>query len=145
LNQKSSRGAAPCHLSIDGSGRVLCVANYSGGSVVSLPIQSDGSLGEPSAFFQHEGSGPNPQRQGEPHAHSVTLDAQSRFALACDLGLDKILTYQIDAAQQKLSAPQVLEARSRPGSGPRHFAFHPQNSIRLQHQRVGFFRHRVAI
>ena len=124
LNQQSSRGEGPCHVAVDPGGHLLTVANYSGGSIASLPIQADGRLGAATAFFQHEGSSVNPQRQREPHAHSVAIDLAGRFALACDLGLDKIISYPLDGSRAQL-APQVLEASTRPGAGPRHFAFHP--------------------
>jgi 6-phosphogluconolactonase len=127
LNQQSSRGAGPCHVAVDSGGRLLTVANYGGGSIASLPIAEDGRLGEATAFFQHEGSSVNPQRQGEPHAHSVCFDTASRFALACDLGLDKILIYEVDAGQRRLTPSQVLGATTHPGAGPRHFDFHPSN------------------
>ena len=61
LNRVSSRGADPCHLSIDKSGKWLFVANYSGGSIAAFLVQDDGKLGESSAFFQHTGSGAKPR------------------------------------------------------------------------------------
>ena len=128
LNQQSSRGEGPCHVAVDPGGHVVTVANYGGGNIASLPIQADGRLGPASAFFQHQGSSVNAQRQSEPHAHSVAIDIEGHFALACDLGLDKILTYPIDVDGSRARlAPQVLAASTRPGAGPRHFAFHPSN------------------
>src|SRR3954466_1145955 len=47
LNTVRSGGAGPTFLSVHPSGRFLLVANYFGGSVAVLPIQSDGRLGEP--------------------------------------------------------------------------------------------------
>jgi 6-phosphogluconolactonase len=123
LNQQPSGGAGPCHISIDPTGRNALVANYAGGSVASLPIEADGKLKEASAFIQHTGSSVNPQRQKEPHAHSINLSADNRFALVADLGLDKVFVYKFDPEKGTLSAggAGVVPA----GSGPRHFAFHP--------------------
>ena len=42
LNQQSSKGGAPCHLVVDATGRNVLVANYTGGSVVSLPGGANG-------------------------------------------------------------------------------------------------------
>ncbi len=70
LNRQSSKGPGPCHLSVDATGRVVVAANYSGGSVVALPVQDGGRLGEATAFIQHEGSSVH-SRQKEPHAHSI--------------------------------------------------------------------------
>ena len=56
LNQQSSKGGAPCHLVMDATGRNVLVANYTGGSVVSLPVSRKGRLRKVSSFIQHEGS-----------------------------------------------------------------------------------------
>ncbi|MDF2441411.1 MAG: 6-phosphogluconolactonase [Abditibacteriota bacterium] len=127
LNQQSSRGSGPCHVAVDATGRLLTVANYGGGSIASLPIKADGSLDEAASFFQHTGSSVNPQRQKEPHAHSVTMDPANRFAFACDLGLDKILIHRLDAPKGQLIPNDVPFATVHPGAGPRHFAFHPSS------------------
>ena len=60
-----------------------------------------------------------------PHAHSINLDPANRFAFAADLGLDKVLVYKFDSAQGTLAANEPAGADVPPGSGPRHFAFHP--------------------
>jgi len=125
LNQQPSRGSAPCHLVVDRAGNNLLLANYGGGSVASFPVGPDGRLGESTGFVQHSGSGVNPQRQKEPHAHSINLDAANRFAVAADLGLDKVLVYRFDAAKGTLSPNEPPSASVKAGSGPRHFAFHP--------------------
>jgi len=125
LNQQSSRGAGPCHLIVDKQGKNVLVANYGGGSVVVLPIRPDGRLGPATAFIQHQGSSVNPQRQKEPHAHSMNLDAANRFAFAADLGLDKVLIYRFDPAKGSLAPNDPVSVSVAPGSGPRHFAFHP--------------------
>ena len=123
LNQESSGGPGPCHVSIDKTGRNLLAANYSGGSVCVLPIKEDGHLGPATTFIQHKGTGPNAKRQEGPHAHSINLDASNRYAFAADLGLDKVFIYEFDPAKGTL-APHG-EGTLAPGAGPRHFAFHP--------------------
>jgi 6-phosphogluconolactonase len=125
LNQQSSGGQGPCHVSIDKTGRNALVANYAGGSIACLPIEEDGKLKEPSATIQHQGSSINPQRQKEPHAHSINLSPDNRLALVADLGLDKVLIYDFDAAKGSLTPHDPPFAKTQPGAGPRHFAFHP--------------------
>ena len=125
LNRQSSGGAGPCHLAVDQTGKCLLVANYGSGSIAALPIQADGALGEPGAVIQHQGSSVNPQRQAGPHAHFITPDPANRFALACDLGLDQVLVYRLDPAKASLAANDPPFAAVKPGSGPRHLAFHP--------------------
>ncbi len=79
----------------------------------------------PVSFIQHKGSSVNVQRQQGPHGHSINIDAGNRFAVAADLGLDKLLTYRVDVLKASLTAHPQGGAVVAPGSGPRHFAFHP--------------------
>jgi 6-phosphogluconolactonase len=125
LNQQSSEGAGPAHLIVDKDGRNVLVANYTGGSVAVLPLEKNGRLKSASAFVQHTGSSVNPERQKEPHAHSINLDAANRFAYVADLGLDKILIYRFDPGKGLLTLNEPPSASVKPGAGPRHFALHP--------------------
>ena len=125
LNQQASGGEGPCHLSVDKAGRCLLVANYGSGSIAALPIQADGELAAASAIVQHQGSSINPERQAGPHAHFITTDPANRFALACDLGLDKVLVYRFDPAQGALVPNNPPSAPVQPGLGPRHLVFSP--------------------
>lgn len=125
LNQQPSGGQGPCHVTVDPAGKCVLTANYTTGTVAALPIDKEGRLREPTSIIQHTGSGPNVKRQQGPHAHSINLDPAGRFAFAADLGADKVFVYRLAAKDQSLVAndpPAVLIA---PGSGPRHFAFHP--------------------
>jgi 6-phosphogluconolactonase len=125
LNQQSSRGAGPCHLTVDQAGRHVLVANYSGGTVAVLPLGTDGRLASASAEIQHTGSSVNERRQKEPHAHSINLDSANRFAFAADLGADKIFSYRFDGRTGALTPNDPAHVALAPGSGPRHFAFRP--------------------
>lgn len=125
LNQESSVGEGPCHLVVDKAGKHVLAANYGGGSACVLPIRDDGRLGEASDFVQHKGSSVNKQRQEAPHGHSINLDAANHFAFVADLGLDKVLIYRYDAPKGRLTPNDLPAASVAPGSGPRHFAFHP--------------------
>lgn len=123
LNRVSTRGAGPCHVSLDRTGRMAMIANYGGGSVASYRIGSDGRLSEAASFHQHEGRGANPKRQEGPHAHSINAAPDNRFAVACDLGTDEIVIYAIDPPSGSMKRHGAVKLA--PGSGPRHFAFHP--------------------
>ncbi|MEA2632123.1 MAG: 6-phosphogluconolactonase, partial [Chloroflexota bacterium] len=125
LNQQASRGQGPCYLTVDRAGKNVLVANYGSGSVACLPVDAAGRLEPASSFLQHEGSGADRKRQAGPHAHSINLDAANRFAIAADLGLDKLFIYRFDAGKGTLTPNDPPFARVAPGSGPRHFAFHP--------------------
>ena len=125
LNQVPSGGVGPCHVSVDKTGQCVLVANYSSGSVAAIPIQADGRLGEPASVMQHVGSSVDPKRQKGPYAHSINLSPDNRFAFAADLGLDKVLIYRLDPDKATLTPNDPPFASVKPGSGPRHFAFHP--------------------
>lgn len=125
LNQQPSGGQGPCHLALDSKGRCVLVANYGSGSVAALPVQKDGSVGEAASTIQHIGSSVNPQRQAGPHAHHVLVDRGDRHALVCDLGLDQVLVYRLDAKRALLSANDPPSVSVAPGAGPRHLTFSP--------------------
>ncbi len=129
LNQQSAKGTVTCHLVVDKGGKFVLAANYGSGSVCSLPIRDDGSLGEAVSFIQHTGSSVNKQRQEGPHAHSINLDAANRFAVVGDLGLDKVLVYRFDPVSGKLTPNDPPFTKVAPGAGPRHFAFHPSGKF----------------
>lgn len=125
LNDVSSHGAGPCYVSLDKTGKYVLVANYDSGSVAVFPRLKDGRLGPASAFVQHHGSSVNHERQEGPHAHSIEVSPDNRFALAADLGLDHLLVYRFDAAKGTLTPNDPPFAQIDPGNGPRHFAFTP--------------------
>jgi 6-phosphogluconolactonase len=129
LNEVASRGADPCYISFDKTGKYVLVANYTGGSVAVFPVSTDGSLGEPTAFIQHSGKGVNPQRQEGPHAHWIETTADNRFAIVADLGLDELLVYRFDPARGTLTPNTPPFARTEAGSGPRHVAFRPDGKF----------------
>jgi len=126
LNQQSSGGAGPCHVSIDHAGKNVLVANYGSGSASVIPIKSNGRLGEPTGFVQHAGSSVNPGRQKGPHAHSINVSPDDRFAFVADLGIDKVMIYRLDIEKGTIVADSPGFAKVRPGAGPRHFAFGPK-------------------
>jgi 6-phosphogluconolactonase len=129
INQQPSGGAGPCHVSVDPSGKCVLAANYGGGSVCSFAIGEDGSLKETGSVIQHTGSSVNEKRQQEPHAHSINVDPEGKYAFAADLGLDQVLIYKLNAAHGTLEPNDPPHAKVAPGSGPRHFAFHPSGKF----------------
>ncbi len=130
LNRQSARGTASCYLDVAANGKTVVVANYSTGSVATLPIQADGSLGKATGFVQHTGSSVDPKRQTGPNAHCIVVSPDNRFALAADLGIDKILIYRLNPRTARLTANETQPfAALPPGSGPRHLAFHPSGNL----------------
>lgn len=125
INESSTKGDGPCHVSVDPKGRYVYAANYGGGSLSAMPVEKNGGVGPASAFVQHEGTSVDPARQEGPHAHSIYIDAADHFAYACDLGLDKVYVYKLDSPAGALTPNDPPFAMVPPGSGPRHLAFHP--------------------
>ena len=136
LNQQQSGGGAPCHLVVDHSGKYVLSANYSGGNVSSIAINTDGTLGEQVSFHQHTGSSVNQNRQNAPHAHSINVDAANRFAFVADLGLDKIMIYKFNANNGKLTPHEPAYVKVPQGGGPRHFAFHPNGKFAISNNEM---------
>jgi 6-phosphogluconolactonase len=130
LNRQFSAGGGPTHISLDRDGKNALVANYGTGSVAVLPIGADGKLAPVSSSDQHAGTGADPQRQKGPHAHCINVDPDNRYALSCDLGLDKIFVYRFDPAKGAITPNDPPAGTVAPTSGPRHLAFHP-NGKRL--------------
>lgn len=130
LNRQSARGTASCFLDVDPAGKSVLVANYSSGNVAALPVHPDGALGEATSIFQHSGSGGDPARQKGPNAHCFVASPEGKHALACDLGIDKVMVYALEGKTAKLSQnPSQASASLAPGSGPRHLTFHPNGRL----------------
>lgn len=121
LNRQAARGLSPCHVATSPAGRWLLVANYGDGTHTVLPIGADGRLGAVANQIHNAGT-PGPG-QGGGHAHCTRVTPDGRFALACDLGLDRVIVYALDEARGTLVEKSSLALP--PGAGPRHLAFHP--------------------
>jgi 6-phosphogluconolactonase len=131
LNKVPSGGSGPTHLVVDKTGKYVLVANYGAGSVAFLPILADGRLGNAGSVLPHTGHSVNAQRQEGPHAHSIYVSPDNRFAVSADLGTDQVYVYRFDAAKGTLTPNQPPFTTVPAGSGPRHFAFDP-------HSRFGY-------
>ncbi|MFC7996505.1 lactonase family protein [Streptomyces rochei] len=116
-------GDGPTHLALH-AGHVL-TANYGSGSVTAVPLRADGTLARAaSGVLRHTGSGPHAQRQQGPHAHQVRPDPSGRWAISVDLGTDSVRVCTLTDGALTVHRETAL----RPGSGPRHLAFHPDGS-----------------
>jgi 6-phosphogluconolactonase len=138
INMQAAMGSITAYSSFDATCRFLLVANYSmgvdedqgpGQSVVVFPLRADGGLAPAISSTAHRGSGPNAERQERAHAHCVRVSPDNRFAVVADLGLDALFAYPFDARTGQLG--QAVRTDLTPGSGPRHFLFHPNGRIAL--------------
>lgn len=122
ISVQPTRGAGPCHLTLDRTGRYLAVANYGGGNYALLPVGVDGRLQPPMNVV----AGVRPENAAaKPLGHMVAFDAENRFLVTADKGLNRMLIFRFDALMGQLTPNEPPSAPLPPGSGPRHFAFHP--------------------
>ncbi|ELZ19997.1 6-phosphogluconolactonase [Halosimplex carlsbadense 2-9-1] len=125
LADRSSEGAGPCYVSVDPVGRYAFVANYGGGTAAMYPLDGAGDLGPACDVVRHEGSGPNADRQADPHPHSAVPGPDGRSLYVPDLGTDEVARYRIDADEDRLRPADPPGVTLPPGTGPRHLAFGP--------------------
>jgi len=125
LNQQPSGGDHPCYITTDKTGRWVIAGNYSGGNLSVLPVKMDGSLEKPIQTINHVGSSINKTRQEKPHVHATVFSPDSKYLFVPDLGIDKVMVYKFNSKKGKLSSHSSPFVAATPGSGPRHFDFHP--------------------
>jgi 6-phosphogluconolactonase len=126
LNRAQTGGRNGVHQAIDPSGKFMLVANYSSGSVGVLPVQQDGTLADQVQTVALQGQpGPHRIEQSSSHPHQIVFDPSGRFVVVPDKGLDRVFVFRFDAAAGRLTPTEQGSAVARPGSGPRHAAFHP--------------------
>lgn len=128
INEQSSEGRGPAHVSIDPKGRYVYISNYGAGSLVVYPVNKDGSLEKASDVIQHTGSSIVQGRQEAPHVHSAIPSADGRFLYVSDLGIDKIMIYEVQE-NGKLKPAATPYGQNTAGAGPRHFAIHPNGNF----------------
>lgn len=123
-NKVATDGTAMCHVVPSKNSNAVYTAMYGSGHVAAVSVKEDGSLGEVLSTFAHKGKGTDPRRQEAQHAHSVTVSPDGKYAYACDLGMDKIMTYRI-LEDGSLTPNEIPYTEIGGGEGPRHMEFHP--------------------
>ncbi|MEX2513597.1 MAG: lactonase family protein [Cyclobacteriaceae bacterium] len=124
INQVSSVGASPCHISIDPTGNVVFVSHYQGGNLSTFKILEGGRISEEVSFIQHEGSSVHPGSQNQARMHSMIPSKDGDLVYASDLGMDQILIYKVNTQKGSVNKkPKIIQTNA--GAGPRHFILHP--------------------
>jgi len=123
INHVLTHGANPCHVALSPDGKKLVASNYTGGNLSFFNVLPDGSLSELVQRIQHEGSGPFPERQTEPHAHSAQFNSSGKLLFVADLGIDKLKIYDAGTGDKLFTPHDQPFVTLPPGSGPRHFDF----------------------
>ena len=122
MNTQLTQGGAPCYINLSPHEDYVVTANYMGGSISVLPLETSGRLGENVSTFAFEGEGVLKERQSQPHLHCVEFTPDGKFLLANDLGTDKIHVFPL-AADGKLDEKATFDVELEAGSGPRHLCF----------------------
>lgn len=110
----------PCYLSTDRTGRFLLAAYYRGGKATVHPITAEGALGQ----------SPVCTVETLPYAHCIRTDPTNRFAFLPHVAQSNtIFQYRFDAASGQLTPNQPVQVTPPPGTGPRHYVYHPTQNI----------------
>lgn len=138
INKQSSGGDNPAYVTVNKTGKWVIAGNYSGGNLSAFPVNKDGSLQPYSQLIQHSGKSLNASRQDKPHVHSTVFSPKEDYLFVPDLGIDKVMIYKFDASsKQPLHAATQPFVNTDPGTGPRHFIFHPNKKFAYLVEEMG--------
>lgn len=129
INILGSGGDRPTHISLDSRGRVAAVAHYGDGSIAMFPVLANGALGPCSNYLKNTGSSIDRERQRSAHAHGCFFSPDDSLLVEPDLGADRLYMYRTGGPEFALIPEPMPFVASTPGSGPRHFVFHPDLSV----------------
>ncbi|UMQ42009.1 lactonase family protein [Chryseobacterium sp. Y16C] len=130
INKEKSGGENPVYLTVHKNGKWLVNGNYTEGSVSVYPISENGKIEPYVQNFQFLEGSIDPGRQERAHIHATIFSPEFDYLFLPDLGADKIRTYQFNSdSNEPLKAAKVPFTKTTLGSGPRHFAFHPNGKF----------------
>ena len=137
INSQQTSGKGAVHLQVDKTNKWLILGSYRSGNLNVFPIKPDGSLEKTSQIIQHVGSSIDTARQKQAYVHSINISPNNRDVFVPDLGMDKIMAYTLNEETGQLSVNTAADAPTKPGSGPRHFTFHPNGKLAYVIQEMG--------
>lgn len=125
LNTVSSQGKNPVYVTPSINNKYIFCASLQGGAVASLPIQSDGSLGEAISTVHLAGLTP----EGVSHAHQCELDRTGNWLLVPTqgrhIGYERVYIIKINNETGELTEYGHVTARTY--AEPRTLAFSEDN------------------
>ncbi len=125
LDSFDTKGASPCHVRISPEGKHIITANYTSGSLSVFSLDEKGHIANREQVLQFPGKGINKARQERAHLHFSFFSPDGKYMLADDLGTDKVYAFPVNAKKSLVDMNKRIENKVTPGSGPRHFCFHP--------------------
>ena len=130
INKQKSGGENPVYLTTSKNNEFVINGNYTEGTVSAFTTNPDGSLNPFGQLIQFDGSSRNTQRQDKAHIHAAVFSPDYEYIFFPDLGADKIRVFKFDLQKKEpLKALNNYDFTAVPGSGPRHFTFHPNNKF----------------
>lgn len=126
INRQVSNGAGSCHVDVSPDRKYVAIATYRGGTTSVYPVHEDGSLAKALAVVQNKGKSIHPN-QDKPHAHSIKFSRKEPSIFSADLGTDQLNIFRFENGN--LGRYEQEFVKLPPGSGPRHFVFHPHENV----------------
>jgi len=123
LNEKLIPYAGPCYISMSADSGYLFIANYPNGSVAVVRLDAGGipeTITDTILYVKEE-----PDRS---HAHMILHDPAGAHVYVTDLGLNRVVAYDFDTKEGKLSQLENGIASLPLRTGPRHFTFNADGS-----------------
>ena len=112
------------YLSVDPSGRYLFFCDYFQDKIARFAIDENGVVNADDVEAITVGSGVRGARNDRQHPHSIQLDPEGEYVMVPFVGKDRIEFYRWQQGQ--LLSPSIAHVDCQQGTGPRHFAFHPE-------------------
>ncbi len=130
LNVQDAGGRNPAHIAVSSDSRYVVNSNYTDPSMGIFECLPDGSLQPLKQFLRFTDRSLIAGRQDEAHIHSANFSPDGRYIVAQDLGADKMRVFKFTPNDTTPLQPDFdLQVKVQPGSGPRHFTFHPNKKF----------------
>lgn len=130
INSQKSGGENPVYVAAHENGKWLINGNYTQGSTSVYPVSENGFIQPAVQNFQFSEGSINPDRQDRAHIHSTVFSPDFKYVFLPDLGADKIRGYRFASDKKEpLTEAENPFTQTTPGSGPRHFTFHPNGKF----------------
>ncbi|HAY3544420.1 TPA: lactonase family protein [Elizabethkingia anophelis] len=136
INSQKSGGENPVYITVHKSGKWLINGNYTEGSASVYPVSENGIIQPYVQNFQFSEGSVDSGRQDRAHIHSTVFSPDYRYVFMPDLGADKIRAYRFDQ-DKKEPLTEIPFTQTVPGSGPRHFTFHPNGKFAYYIEEMG--------
>ena len=116
INKVLAPGAGLVHAALDPEEKLLFAVSYRDASILMYELREDGGIGELLDEKIHTGQGRDPVRQEKAHAHSVWFTPDGKRICVCDLGIDRLVVYEVNYSCMKLEEKKELGVTFPQGS-----------------------------